>query len=89
MAEREEIEDPTTPIPEHLVETILKLSRTSRQMLQEIGREPSAAATVSRDSSTMRRARRPAACSDEAFPTSCSSEATVAAASGTIGVVAA
>ena len=42
MAEREEIEDPTTPIPEHLVETILKLSRTSRQMLQEIGREPTA-----------------------------------------------
>jgi RNA polymerase primary sigma factor len=27
------------PIPEHLIETILKLSRTSRQMLQEIGRE--------------------------------------------------
>ncbi len=42
MAEREQIEDRATPIPEHLVETILKLSRTSRQMLQEIGREPSA-----------------------------------------------
>jgi RNA polymerase primary sigma factor len=42
MAEREQIEDRTTPIPEHLVETILKLSRTSRQMLQETGREPSA-----------------------------------------------
>jgi RNA polymerase primary sigma factor len=27
------------PIPEHLIETILNLSRTSRQMLQEIGRE--------------------------------------------------
>jgi RNA polymerase primary sigma factor len=42
MAEREPIEDRTTPIPEHLVEIILELSRTSRQMLQEIGREPSA-----------------------------------------------
>jgi RNA polymerase primary sigma factor len=42
MPEREQIKDRTTPIPEHLVESILKLSRTSRQMLQEIGRESSA-----------------------------------------------
>src|SRR5260370_2494410 len=41
MAEREEMDDRTTRIPEHLMETILKLSRTSRQILKEIGREPS------------------------------------------------
>jgi RNA polymerase primary sigma factor len=41
MTEREEVGDRTIRIPEHLIETILKLSRTSRQMLQEIGREPS------------------------------------------------
>src|SRR5260370_19261310 len=42
MPEREEMDDRITRIPEHLIETILKLSRTSRQMLKEIGREPSA-----------------------------------------------
>jgi RNA polymerase primary sigma factor len=41
MPEREEMDDRTTRIPEHLMETILKLSRTSRQILKEIGREPS------------------------------------------------
>ena len=42
MPEREEMDDRITRIPEHLIETILKVSRTSRQMLKEIGREPSA-----------------------------------------------
>jgi RNA polymerase primary sigma factor len=42
MAEREEVGDRSIRIPEHLIETILKLSRTSREMLQEIGREPTA-----------------------------------------------
>jgi RNA polymerase primary sigma factor len=41
MAEREEMGDPTIRIPEHMIETINKLVRTSRQMLTEIGREPS------------------------------------------------
>jgi len=41
MAEREEVDDPTIRIPEHMIETINKLVRTSRQMLTEIGREPS------------------------------------------------
>jgi DNA-directed RNA polymerase sigma subunit (sigma70/sigma32) len=40
MAEHEEVGDSTTRIPEHLIETINKLVRTSRQMLPEIGREP-------------------------------------------------
>jgi RNA polymerase primary sigma factor len=40
MAEREEVGDRTFRIPEHLIETINKLVRTSRQMLPEIGREP-------------------------------------------------
>jgi RNA polymerase primary sigma factor len=42
MAEREEVGDRSIRIPGHLIETILKLSRTSREMLQEIGREPTA-----------------------------------------------
>src|SRR6516165_8142819 len=40
MAESEEIGDRGYRIPEHLIETINKLVRTSRQMLHEIGREP-------------------------------------------------
>jgi hypothetical protein len=43
----------------------------------------------SRDSSTTRRARRPAECSDEAFPVRASAAAMTATASGSIGVVAA
>ena len=39
MADREEI-DRTIQIPEHLIEAINRLVRTSRQMLPEIGREP-------------------------------------------------
>jgi RNA polymerase primary sigma factor len=42
MAEREEVGDRTIRIPEHMIETINKLVRTSRQMLTEIGREPTA-----------------------------------------------
>ncbi len=42
MAERDEVGNRSTRIPEGMIETILKLSQTSRQMLQEIGREPSA-----------------------------------------------
>ena len=40
MAECEEVGDRTIRIPEHLIETINKLVRTSGQMLTEIGREP-------------------------------------------------
>jgi Sigma-70 region 3 len=40
MAEREEVGDGTIRIPEQMIETINKLLRTSRQMLPEIGREP-------------------------------------------------
>lgn len=40
MAEREEPSDRTTRVPEHMIETINKVVRTSRQMLTEIGREP-------------------------------------------------
>jgi RNA polymerase primary sigma factor len=40
MAESEEIGDRGYRIPERLIETINKLVRTSRQMLTEIGREP-------------------------------------------------
>ena len=40
MAEREEVGDRTIRVPEHLIETINRLVRTSRQMLTEIGREP-------------------------------------------------
>ena len=40
MAVREEVGDRTFRIPEHLIETINKLVRASRQMLPEIGREP-------------------------------------------------
>ena len=40
MAEREEVGDRTIRVPEHMIETINSLVRTSRQMLTEIGREP-------------------------------------------------
>jgi RNA polymerase primary sigma factor len=40
MAEREEVGDRTIRIPEQMIETINNLVRTSRQMLSEIGREP-------------------------------------------------
>jgi RNA polymerase primary sigma factor len=40
MAEREEVGDRTIRVPEHMIETINRLVRTSRQMLTEIGRGP-------------------------------------------------
>ena len=40
MAEREEVGDHTIRVPEHIIETINRFVRTSRQMLTEIGREP-------------------------------------------------
>jgi hypothetical protein len=40
MAQPKEPDDRSVHIPEHLIETINKLVRTSRQMLSEIGREP-------------------------------------------------
>lgn len=54
-----------------------------------LGRAPSAAASVSRDSSTVRRARRPAACSAEAFPVTVRCAVIAWTASGSMGVVAA
>ena len=53
------------------------------------GRAPNAAAIRSRASSTRRRAVRPAACSDDAFPTWCAWAAYASTASASIGVVAA
>ena len=53
------------------------------------GRAPTAAAIRSRDSSTSRRDRRPAECSDEALPVRVSASAITTTASGSIGVVAA
>jgi RNA polymerase primary sigma factor len=40
MAQPKEPDDRSVHIPEHLIEMINKLVRTSRQMLTEIGREP-------------------------------------------------
>ena len=40
MVGREEVGERTIRVPEHLIETINRLVRTSRQMLTEIGREP-------------------------------------------------
>jgi hypothetical protein len=54
-----------------------------------LGRAPNTSASCSRDSSTTRRARRPAACREDGFPTWPSSSAIAAIASGRIGVVAA
>jgi hypothetical protein len=53
------------------------------------GRAPTAAAMRSRASSTSRRARRPAVCSEDALPVRVSASAIAATASGSIGVVAA
>ncbi len=54
-----------------------------------LGRAPSDSARVSRASSTVRRARRPAACSEEALPVTAICAVIAAIASGSIGVVAA
>src|ERR1700719_4225447 len=40
MAEREEVGARTIRAPEHMIETINRLVRPSRQMLSEMGREP-------------------------------------------------
>ncbi len=40
MAEREGVGGRSIRIPEHMIETINRLVRISRQMLTEIGREP-------------------------------------------------
>jgi RNA polymerase primary sigma factor len=40
MAERAELGDRPIRVPEHMIETLNKLVRTSRRMLLEIGREP-------------------------------------------------
>jgi RNA polymerase primary sigma factor len=40
MAQSGEVGDRPIRIPEHMIETINKLVRASRRMLQEIGREP-------------------------------------------------
>ena len=53
------------------------------------GRAPTASAIRSRDSSTTRRARRPAECSDEALPVRRSSAVIAVTAGSSIGVVAA
>ena len=54
-----------------------------------LGRAPSAAAIVSLDSSTRRRAARPEVCSDEALPVSDIAADMAATTSGRTGVVAA
>jgi RNA polymerase primary sigma factor len=43
MPEREEVGDRTIRVPEHIIEVINRLVRTSRQMLTQIGREPTPA----------------------------------------------
>ena len=53
------------------------------------GRAPTDLAKRSRDSSTTRRAARPAVCSEEAFPVTAICSAIAATAEGSIGVVAA
>jgi len=40
MAHGEESDDRNVRVPEHMIEAINKLVRTSRQMFSEIGREP-------------------------------------------------
>jgi RNA polymerase primary sigma factor len=40
MAEREEVDDRATRFPENMIETINRLVRSSRQLFQQIGREP-------------------------------------------------
>ena len=58
MAESEEIGDRGYRIPEHLIETINKLVRTSRQMLTEIGREPTPEELAERLAMPLERVRR-------------------------------
>ena len=40
MAQHEEPGDRTLPVPTHVIETVNKVVRTARQMLPEIGHEP-------------------------------------------------
>jgi RNA polymerase primary sigma factor len=58
MAESEEIGDRAYRIPEHLIETVNKLVRTSRQMLTEIGREPTPEELAERLAMPLERVRR-------------------------------
>src|SRR5215471_7852881 len=57
--------------------------------ITSLGRAPNTSAICSLDSSTTRRARLPAACSEDGFPSRVSSSVIAAIASGRIGVVAA
>ena len=57
--------------------------------ITSLGRAPNASAICSRDSSTTRRARRPALCSEEGLPSQANSSVMAAMASGSIGAVAA
>ena len=57
--------------------------------ITSLGRAPNTSAICSRDSSTTRRARRPALCSEDGLPSWPSSSVIAASASGSIGVVAA
>src|ERR1700677_5004527 len=57
--------------------------------MTSLGRAPKTSASCSRDSSTTRRARRPAECSDDGLPSWASSSVIAAMACGRIGVVAA
>ncbi len=57
--------------------------------ITSLGRAENASAICSLDSSTTRRARRPALCSDEGLPRRASSSVIAATASGSIGAVAA
>ena len=57
--------------------------------MTSLARAPNTSAICSRDSSTTRRARRPALCSDEGLPNWASSSVIAAIDSGSIGVVAA
>jgi RNA polymerase primary sigma factor len=58
MAEREEVGDRSIHIPEHMIETINRLVRTSRQMLTEIGREPTPEELAERLSMPLEKVRR-------------------------------
>jgi RNA polymerase primary sigma factor len=58
MAENEEIGDRAYRIPEHLIETINKLMRTSRQTLTEIGREPTPEELAERVAMPLERVRK-------------------------------
>jgi hypothetical protein len=67
----------------------LSLSVPPPVKISSDGRQSTAAASDSRDSSTIRRARRPLACSEEGLPAPASAAVKAATASGRIGVVAA